>query len=188
VRIIWNIDIGSSTPSIGEAGVEDLVPAVLGVRLREHGELGVRGRAAELAEGVAEVRSSSSESARPHSRLARRRAEPSSTSTTTEGGAARSSKSALASSTEANTLSVIRSCSSAARAPFGGLERRGAAEQRLLRAEREDRQALDPPHASRPQLRAMSVALEAQGEIVPTRGPTTRVAAAGSGDARAGSP
>ena len=36
-------------------GVEDLVPAVLGVRLREHHELDVRGIAPERAEGVDEV-------------------------------------------------------------------------------------------------------------------------------------
>ena len=36
-------------------GVEDLVPAMLGVRLREHGELGIRGVAPEAAKGLLEV-------------------------------------------------------------------------------------------------------------------------------------
>jgi len=39
----------------GDLGVEDLVAAVLGVRLREHHQLHVRGIARELREGVREV-------------------------------------------------------------------------------------------------------------------------------------
>ena len=98
----------------------------------------------------------------------------------------RSSNSAAASARERSAVSVIRSwrsaatalrspASSAAARPISGFL--GASEYSVTRSIR---------CTTRPQLRAMSVAFEAHGEIVPRRGATTIVAPPPR--ARAGSP
>ncbi len=91
-------------------GVEDLVPAVLGVRLREHGELGVGRRAAEAAIGLlqvvdlvlrereAELRVGPADVLRP----------------LFSGRGATCSNSRAASSKEPSTVWVMRSCSASA--------------------------------------------------------------------------
>ena len=50
-----NSDSGIFTPSIGELGVEDLVPAVLGICLRKHHQFDIGGIAPELAESSHQI-------------------------------------------------------------------------------------------------------------------------------------
>ncbi|MOA03762.1 hypothetical protein D3C78_1232840 [compost metagenome] len=100
-------------------------------------------------------------------------APPPSTSTKAMGWACSSVNSLPASPREATTDSVMRSCSSAATWPSCSGVSSGEPPSRPVLSWMRYSVMRSTRWITRPQLRAMSVALEAQGEIVPRRGVTT---------------
>jgi hypothetical protein len=114
---------------------------MLGVRLREHHQLDIRGIAPQLAEGGHQVVDFIADSARPHSRLASASAACPSSPSSQRGAAAavqRRGTSPRVDRYSIHTVSVMRSCNSAPRC----FERRRG--QFLSRIDEIDRAALQP--------------------------------------------
>ena len=168
LRIMRTATVVCATPSMTPVGVEDLVPAMLGVRLREHHQLDVRRVAAEPREDVGEVvdlvvREREAQRLVPREQ-APRGSRPSAMCSRASARGVRLEQ-APAASALSSSASVIRSWSGAASAASdspGACARRPRLPQDLPRSMRRTQ--------SRPQTWAMSVALLDQGEIVPRRG------------------
>ena len=170
LRIIANSDFGCALAVDDPVGVEDLVPAVLGVRLREHHELDVGGIA------LAAPRSSSPGS-RSRRRTARARARcwplpahrvrcASDTVRSGRGRFAREQSCGVGGARAAPSRSCDRTAARRARAALRATAA-PAAFERVQTMPRSMRRT-----ASRPHTCAMSVALLDQGEMVPKRGTT----------------
>ena len=148
----------------GPGGVEDLVAAMLGVGLREHHQFDVAADRARVRRSAgAGSRSRPAASASPRRVLAASSCASGMRSSAPRAGVANS---AAAASRSASSDCVIGSCSSFDNAACAG----AAAGQpgRSMRVPRSTR------FTGRPAPRSNSVALLAQGEIVPSRGSTKR--------------
>ena len=175
LRIIANSDFGCFWPSIDPVGVEDLVAAVLGVRLREHHELDVGGIALQRREVLHQVvdlvvrKRQAQFGVGRHQRLAaarqRHRAQRA-------RGLVHEQPRRLGACRTARSRSCGRTAAQPARAVPRGDSARGVTNvQAMPRSMRRT--------ASRPHTWAMSVALLDHGEMVPKRG-TTMISAAPS--------
>ncbi len=173
VRIIANRRLLLRLAVDDPFGIEDLVPAMLGVRLREHHELDVGRVAAERAEARDEIVDLVGRERKPelrvgaHERIAALRQQRDASQAAAAGNA-RTARST--SSSESNTVSVMRSCSS-------GSERRAirrvsGAPSRVATWKATPRSMRST--AASPQWCAISVAFDDQGEIVPGRGTRRR--------------
>ena len=156
------------SPSIDPVGVEDFVAAVLGIRLREHHELDVGRVAAERVKlssdsrsrretgrgrdtvRARERRSTAGQQADSPQRLRRLRAER-----------------CISLGAAASRVSVIRSCSN-------GESDASSACDRARSAATSTKRPRSTRRIGSPQTLAMSVAFDAHGEIVPSRGTTYR--------------
>ena len=152
-------------------GVEDLVPAVLGVRLREHHELDVGRIAAQAAEARVEVVDfvGRQREAQFGVRCSSARAPRASSGIVVSGCGGKCANSRAASARSSNTASSSGRASAAA-ARRDRLATSGAPSRVVTRY---SDAALDARDRARPQLRAMSVAFDDHGEMVPGRGTTS---------------
>ena len=176
LRIMPNSDLSCSTPS--------MVNLALKILWRQCSELACANIISSTSVGL-RLRSlkaltrysiSSSARARPHCLFAVSSAArpPPSTSTNSMGWACRVENSCSASARVAKTDSVMRSCSKAAICAVCACDSSGLPPSRQDFTSTRYSVMRSTRNTLRPQLRAMSVALEAQGEMVPRRGVTTR--------------
>ena len=174
-RIIWNIECSCASPSIVNRALKILwrqCSLLACANIISSTSVGLRCRLLERVEQVVDLVVAERQAEFGVGAARAPRGPAPSTSTCAIGCAGCASNRCAAASLSNATLSVMRSCSSAAQA---AARRRSAAWRRpagRLELQAVFGDALDAPHGSA-QLCAMSVALLAQGDTVPRRGITT---------------